>query len=267
MNRRQPTNHRHLTDMTFHRHTDTALYERAVRCRLTVGNGFTVIHPLDFFAKFVGRPRTKTVPCPASVDHCAEPHYVKPEELAANNGICKKCKAKFDGKHRGVVLEGKPETAVVGLADFQNHHVHHAFDETVHFDNGELAAVAMPADFDELAEYLSEQPQTVLQKTAEVLREILAFCFTSRARKKLFTAAARFAVITSGLRPELLDDEARTTFANELGFTKAALSKMSVKFERTFNFKFARSRSFESRQHMRQSALGHPPTHYSGPRK
>jgi hypothetical protein len=38
MNHRQPTNHRHFTDMTFHRHTDTALYVKGRKVSVVVSD-------------------------------------------------------------------------------------------------------------------------------------------------------------------------------------------------------------------------------------
>jgi hypothetical protein len=177
------------------------------------------------------------------------------------NGVCFCCRDKFDKRHRAVCLEGKEEAPIAELDELPNHHARHSFEETGHFgDTGELVAVTIPPDFTELDSYLGKQPESVLAQAGDILREIFIFCFSAHTKTPLKTAAARFAAVTSGLRPEILCNSSRTVLAAELGYTKAAMAKMSVTFEKRFGFKFARSRSLEARQHMASAAMGHNPT-------
>ncbi len=75
----------------------------------------------------------------------------------------------------------------------------------------------------------TEQQQTDFTVAAELLHEILAFCFAYRGGKpqpKLHVAFRRFVCITWLTRPELLGDKPLMDLGPELGCTRANLSKL-----------------------------------------
>jgi hypothetical protein len=111
-------------------------------------------------------------------------------------------------------------------------------------------------DLDEAAELISETPPTVRELAGELFRQVAAFCF--RGDKPLRIATAKFAVIIAGLRPEVLGDRSLAEIGAELHLTKQSMSNHSRKFSDAFKVRFQRSRSFESREHMRAARLGGP---------
>jgi len=100
---------------------------------------------------------------------------------------------------------------------------------------------------------------TARAEAGELVRELITFCFAGkRGRTSLKTAAARFAVVAGGLRPDLLQDETMTELAAELGLSRAALSKVNVNFSTAYGITFSRSRSDEARASMRAARVGGP---------
>lgn len=128
---------------------------------------------------------------------------------------------------------------------------------------GEQLVKMVDFPFDEIDGVLAVAPQDALTAAGELMRELFHFCYDTsqnNRRTQFQIATARFAVIVSGLRPEILSDQTRTEIAEALGVTKAALSKISVNFEQRFNFKSARTRSAAARAAMSKAAMGHAPT-------
>jgi hypothetical protein len=118
-------------------------------------------------------------------------------------------------------------------------------------------------DIDTALGLVEEAPPAARAQAGELVRQIFAYCFKSRQGKpNLKTAAAKLAAIGAGLRPDAFDDATQGELAAQLGLTKAALSKTSVKFQDAFGIKFARSRSKEARQRMAAKRLGGPDRHH-----
>jgi hypothetical protein len=68
----------------------------------------------------------------------------------------------------------------------------------------------------------------------------------------------KFVTIISGLRPELLGDRPGIDLAAELGISKQALTRQSLRFQDAFNIKFSRSRSKDQRERMAAARRGGP---------
>jgi hypothetical protein len=117
---------------------------------------------------------------------------------------------------------------------------------------------------DEALRFVEAAPADARAQAGEVIRQVFAYCF---GRGNLTAAAAKFAVIGAGLRPDVLDDATQTDLAQRLGLTKAALSKASVKFQDAFGVKFSRSRSADGRAKMSARRLGGPNRHHPPVRK
>lgn len=198
------------------------------------------------------------VVCPNSLEHCDfttsyKLHWCKPSELIA--GVCPACYQKFQRSNAGF-LNRRTESP----ADMTTHH------HTLTPDADHAASIApghmtqvVDFPFDELDAALEGTTPDALEQAAEVLRQIFQFCFGERRDKltesSLKTAALRFAVIVSGLRPDALNDMTHGQLAAILGRTKACASKHTVLFQNHTGFKFSRSRSDTSRERMRQARL------------
>jgi hypothetical protein len=199
------------------------------------------------------------IACPRSWDNASlltdfEIHFEDPDKLI--NGICRKCHAKLMKTHKGF-LRGKIETPV----DLNEHRHepdlqqdHAAFDAP-----GDLVGV-VDFPFEEIDGVLESAPEDARQLAGEVIRQVFAYCFSKKG--SLTAAAAKFAVIGAGLRPDVLSDATQTDLAKRLGLTKAALSKASVRFQDTFGIKFSRSRNESARAKMRARRLGGPDRHH-----
>jgi hypothetical protein len=205
----------------------------------------------------------KKIACPASAE-MLDPlaagfklHYATHAELQKHGGVCKKCAEKFGKAHRAVVEGRRIETPVEishrHEPDLQQDHA--AFDAP-----GDLVGV-VDFPFEEIDGVLESAPEDARQLAGEVIRQVFAYCFS---KGSLTAAAAKFAVIGAGLRPNApgLDDATQTDLAKQLGLTKAALSKASVKFQDTFGIKFSRSRNESARAKMRLRRLGGPDRHH-----
>lgn len=115
-----------------------------------------------------------------------------------------------------------------------------------------------PEEVDDFAEVdpavLTGVPVKSLEQAAEVLSLILSWCW-SRGFK---TAQRRFAALSAGLRPDLLNDRTFLEIGAELGCTKAAISKNARLFQEAFGFRFSRTRAEDSCARMREAQIGHP---------
>jgi hypothetical protein len=202
------------------------------------------------------------VACPASLEHGdllnpGQIHYASRRQIE-KFGLCRKCRAKLKKKHAAIAA-GKIETP----ATIEHHHHLDVEQDHVGFD---AAEVVQTTDFDfaevDLALGLVEEtPPDARQQAGELVRQLFAYCFKSKGKVNLKTAAAKLAVIGAGLRPDALNDASQTELAARLGLTKAALSKASVKFQSAFGIKFSRSRSVSARSKMRARRLGGPARH------
>ena len=193
------------------------------------------------------------VACPASfefLDPLAtgfKVHYTTEKALKKHHGVCRKCAAKFK-KHNLGMLRGAVETPAV----FEHHH-----DLTLDEDH---AGFVRLGEMGQITDFPYEDVDTALglikaaspdarQEAAEVLHRVFQWCYPQNGKTSLRTAAARLAILVSGLRPDTLD-KSLEQMAHELGRTKAALSKTNVKTEQFFGIHFARSRSAAARAAM-----------------
>jgi hypothetical protein len=207
----------------------------------------------------------KKVACPRSLDNANlltdfKLHFATPEEIAANGGVCKKCRKEIQ-KHGKAILAGKIEKPGAMVPPPPQMPDDHAAWQRVSGEN--WAELTQTTDFDydavdEALRFVEAAPADARAQAGEVIRQVFAYCF---GRGNLTAAAAKFAVIGAGLRPDVLDDATQTDLANRLGLTKAALSKASVKFQSAFGVKFSRSRSLSARAKMRARRTGGPDRH------
>ena len=200
------------------------------------------------------------IPCRNSLDHADlmttyQVHLAPAKEIEKYHGVCKKCFEKFQAKNAGI-LNGAIERPVEILPE------HHApdpefdhvgistdgqFEQTTNFD---FAAVeALDAD---TQDFLDSVDRDALHLAARALELILTWCWSSGFE----TAQRRFAVITGGLRPSLLDDKSWREIGERLNCSRAALSKASINFQKVFQIKFARSRNESARRHMSVAMQG-----------
>jgi len=133
------------------------------------------------------------------------------------------------------------------------------FPEHVAWDVVEHEAVATTDfDFDGVDEalgFIHQAPPPARREAAELLRRLATWCFTGHG---LRPAMVKLVAIFGGLRPDLLQDRSGQDLARELGVSKAAISKQTVRFEDAFQMKFARGRSKEARRNMAAARIGGP---------
>jgi hypothetical protein len=203
--------------------------------------------------------KTGRVACPASIEHgdlinSGQAHYATRRQIE-KYGLCRKCRARMKG-HGKTVLAGKIETP----AFIEPHHAVSVTDDHAGYEDGAITP-AVDFDYDEIDRALGlvdVAPPDAQQKAGEVIREIFQFCFSTRKKNSanaLKTAALRFAIIASGLRPDLLCNASQGEIAAQLHLTKAAASKVAVLFRDRYKLKFARSRPNTAREHMREARL------------
>ena len=205
------------------------------------------------------------VACPASLEHgdlinSGQVHYASRRQIE-KYGLCRKCRKRMK-KHGKAILNGKVEQP----ASMNEHHIHLDVeqDHAAFAATGEAVQV-VDFDFDEVDRALGlvkETPPDAREQAGELIRQLMAYCFPAGRKLNLRTAAAKFAAIGAGLRPDALSNASQTALAENLGLTKAALSKASVKFQDAFKIKFARSRPLSSRAKMRARRLGGPDRHH-----
>jgi hypothetical protein len=131
---------------------------------------------------------------------------------------------------------------------------HVAFDTDAH---GAIQTTEFDFDaVDEALGFVHQSPPEAREQAAELFRNLMAWCFADG--RPLRASMVRFTAICAGLRPDLLDNKTGHELALELNVTKQAMSRQAVRFEDAFGFKFARSRSKESRQRMAAARRGGP---------
>jgi hypothetical protein len=95
---------------------------------------------------------------------------------------------------------------------------------------------------------------------AEMLGKVLAEVFRGRGRRKLdySTAFLRFLSVTWLIRPDLLDGKSLMTLADEVGITRAALSKYAVQFSDLLGgYRNGAQKSKAARETYREIQKGH----------
>lgn len=197
------------------------------------------------------------VACPASLEHGdllnpGQIHFTSRRQIE-KYGLCRKCRKRMK-EHGKAILAGKVETP----AAIEKHHFPTVEQDHAAFDAPGEVVQTTEIDFDEIDRALGlveDAPPDARQQAGELVRQLFAYCFPSHRKLDLRTAAAKFAVIGAGLRPDALDNASQTELARRLGLTKAALSKASVAFQSAFGVQFARSRSNNARAAMRAARL------------
>ena len=111
-------------------------------------------------------------------------------------------------------------------------------------------------DIDEPLNLIRKARPSSRKEAAELFRVLATWCFPGRGR--LHPAVVKFVTIISGLRPELLGDRPGIDLAAELGISKQALTRQSLRFQDAFNIKFSRSRSKDQRERMAAARRGGP---------
>jgi hypothetical protein len=183
-------------------------------------------------------------------------HFVTPEELQANGGVCAQCRAriiKFNRRDR-VVKDDCPdhigEHIEFDRPDF-------APDTDGGFSPEDGAVPAVEFSFDEIDALLGtihKTPRDARKQAAELFRQIMAWCFAGNP--PLQTALVKVVSVTAGLRPELLGDRTLEELAKKIGVTKQAMSKSMLTFGDEFNFHFTRGRSQKARENMAAAMTG-----------
>ena len=133
--------------------------------------------------------------------------------------------------------------------DFDNAEHHQAIG-TTEFDYEQVFN-----DLDEGLDFIHKTPPTAREQAAELFRSLATWCFRGQ---RLRPAMTKFVAIISGLRPDLLADRTGGDLARELGITKQALTRQSLRFQDAWHIKFARSRSKEGRARMATARRGGP---------
>ena len=111
-------------------------------------------------------------------------------------------------------------------------------------------------DLDGPLKLIRQASPSARKEVAELFRVLATWCFPGRGR--LHPAVVKFISIVAGLRPELLGDRSGADLALELGVTKQALTRQSLRFQDAFNIKFSRSRSKDQRGRMAAARRGGP---------
>ena len=183
-------------------------------------------------------------------------HFVTPEELQANGGVCAQCRARIIKFNRAarVVNDDCPDHIGEHL-DFHRRDV--APDTACGFSHEDGAVPAVEFSFEEVDTLLGtihETPPAARAQAAELFRQIMAWCFAGNP--PLRTALVKVVSVTAGLRPELLGDRTMQELATEIGVTKQAMSKSMLTFGDEFNFHFTRGRSPQAREKMSAAMMG-----------
>ncbi|HZL13168.1 MAG TPA: hypothetical protein VFC85_03405 [Verrucomicrobiae bacterium] len=155
-------------------------------------------------------------------------------------------------KNNSATLEGKIETPVV----WEKHHNPTIEDHAGSVAPGDVVQT-MDFDFDALdkdtAAFFANANPDVRCESAMALALILGWIWQSGFE----SAQCKFAAMTAGLRPDLLDDASYEEIGSKLGCVKATIAKAARNFQKQFNIKFSRSRQDDARARMAEAARGH----------
>jgi len=202
----------------------------------------------------------KKVACPRSLDNANlltdfKLHFATRAELEKHGGVCAKCAEKFAKAHSAVV-SGKRIEKPVDLNE------RHEQLDVEHDHAGFVApgAVGQTVDFDfdevdkDTTEFFANASQDVRRESAMALALILGWVWQSGFE----SAQRKFAAMTAGLRPDLIDNASYEEIGRKLGCVKATIAKAARNFQKQFNLKFSRSRQDEARRHMADARRGKP---------
>lgn len=183
------------------------------------------------------------------------PHFATRLELAENKNVCAKCAANFR-RHHQAVQHGREETP----AEFHPEH-HITFENTNAGFIDQTREIHHVEDFDynaveELTSEINTEPIDVRTQMADLLARIIVACWVGAGDKPSSPRIAlqRFAILCTGLRPDITQRDF-TTIAAELGVTKQATSKQTIRLQSLLNLKFPATRSPEACEAMRQAQL------------
>lgn len=126
------------------------------------------------------------------------------------------------------------------------------------FDENSYRVGIVEFDYDQIQldsstrEFFGEAGQDVRADVATAFGVLLEWCWHSG----FVSAQRKFAVVTAGLRPDLVNNESWKQIGERLGCGKAAISKQAQNFQKTFGLKFSRTRSEDARRHMAARMMG-----------
>lgn len=168
-------------------------------------------------------------------------------ELSENSGCCAFCKRSFRLAHKRWI-DGTINTAEHEVVEFvdSSQSDHYSFDFS---------------EIDSALGAIEDAPEDARAQAAELVRQLFAWIWSGRA--PVHAAMVRFAALSAGLRPELLDHKSYREIGAQLNCTRQNLSKAAVQFQEAFRMKFARSRSERGRRNMSRAALDRAATHSS----
>ena len=116
------------------------------------------------------------------------------------------------------------------------------------------------ADWTRIEDILEPEEEPISSVAAEMLGKVLVEVFRRRGKRKLDYSAAflRFLALTWVIRADLLDGKSLMTLADEVGVTRAALSKYSVEFSDLLGgFRNGAQKSKAARETYREIQKGH----------
>jgi hypothetical protein len=208
-----------------------------------------------------GKINGDMIPCPSSWDRANlmtsyEVHYATPKELKQNGGVCRRCFLTFQSRNQ--TLDGTEKPVEI----LSNDRPLDPVLDCIGFTAACQPEQVVPFDFGKIDEALGEVESTsedTQAQAAALFSQIMSWVWAG-PNVSLHHATVRFAVLTGGLRPELIANLSYREIGIRMGITKQAVTKVAKKFEDAFNFRFSRSRPESARVHMRESATGHPPT-------
>ena len=201
--------------------------------------------------------------CTWSLDHANlltgyELHHAPADELKANGGVCNACAAKIKKANAGVLV-GKVEAPV----DLNEKHGHLTLEQDhVAFTETSEIELVENFPFDDLdkdtAEFFANISPDGRSEAAMALSLILGWIWQSGFE----SAQRKFAAMSAGLRPDLLNDATYEEIGSKLGCVKATIAKAARNFQKQFNMKFSRSQQDAARAKMRARRLGGPDRHH-----
>ena len=106
---------------------------------------------------------------------------------------------------------------------------------------------------------IKELPPDARQLAAEMFGKVLGWVFKQPLNVRRSTI--RLAAVAYALRPDLVGNQTGQQLATQCGYTKQNFCRTAKMFAEAFNLQFTQRRTPQARQHMREAAMGHAPTH------
>jgi hypothetical protein len=201
-----------------------------------------------------GKSNGDTIACPV----CERP--TSPAELSAFHGVCQFCQRSFLTANSLWVKKRftNPETPEREILRAHHQPLEGGGDHDPAFDEHGQHVAVVDFDYDQIQldsptrEFFGQASQDVRDDVATAFGMVLEWCW----HRGFVSAQRKFAVVTAGLRPDLVDNESWEQIGERLGCGKAAISKQAQNFQNTFGLKFSRTRSEDARRHMAASMRG-----------